>query len=102
MSPVAASTDHPPFAGFPPDALELYAGLEADNSRTYWQDHKQTYEAAVHEPMLALLDALEDEFARPSSSAPTATSASAPTSRPTRPTRGRSWPTGEAAAGTSR
>lgn len=62
MSPAAAPTEHPPFAGFPPDALELYAGLEADNSRAYWQDHKGTYEATVREPMLALLDALEDEF----------------------------------------
>jgi uncharacterized protein (TIGR02453 family) len=59
MSPAA---EPHPFTGFPPDALEFYAGLEADNSRTYWQDHRATYESAVRGPMLALLDALEDEF----------------------------------------
>ncbi|GAA2155671.1 uncharacterized protein (TIGR02453 family) [Humibacillus xanthopallidus] len=50
------------FAGFPPSALAFYAGLEADNSRDHWQQHRSTYENDVREPMLALLDGLEDEF----------------------------------------
>ena len=50
------------FSGFPPSALAFYAGLEADNSREHWQAHRPTYEQDVREPMLALLDALEDEF----------------------------------------
>ena len=50
------------FSGFPPSALAFYAGLEADNSREHWRAHRPTYEQDVREPMLALLDALEDEF----------------------------------------
>ena len=50
------------FTGFPPSALAFYAGLEADNSRSYWTSHKADYERDVREPMLALVDALEDEF----------------------------------------
>lgn len=51
-----------PFAGFPTGALGFYAGLEADNSKAYWTDHKAQWENEVREPMLALVDALEDEF----------------------------------------
>jgi uncharacterized protein (TIGR02453 family) len=50
------------FEGFSDSALELYAGLEADNSREFWATHKSVYEAEVREPMLALLDELEEEF----------------------------------------
>jgi uncharacterized protein (TIGR02453 family) len=50
------------FTGFPEDSLEFYEGLEADNSKAYWQDHKATYEKAVRDPMMALLAALEPEF----------------------------------------
>ncbi|HET8988755.1 MAG TPA: DUF2461 domain-containing protein [Humibacillus sp.] len=50
------------FSGFPPSALAFYEDLEADNSREHWQAHRTTYEHDVREPMLALLDALEDEF----------------------------------------
>ena len=51
-----------PFAGFPPEALAFYAGLEADNTREYWQAHRDVYEDAVHEPMELLLDELRPEF----------------------------------------
>ena len=50
------------FQGFSDRALELYAGLEADNSREYWAQHKAVYESDVRDPMLALLGELEDEF----------------------------------------
>jgi uncharacterized protein (TIGR02453 family) len=50
------------FGGFPEEALDFYEGLEADNSRTYWQRHKDGYEHGVRAPMQALLDALEPEF----------------------------------------
>lgn len=42
------------FRGFPDEAFEFYEGLEADNSRVYWQDHKAVYESAVKAPLLAL------------------------------------------------
>lgn len=50
------------FAGFPEAALVFYEGLEADNSKTYWTKHKQTYDDDVRAPMLALLGELEPEF----------------------------------------
>ncbi len=50
------------FTGVPEDALEFYEGLEADNSKAYWQDNRATYEKAVRDPMVALLAALEPEF----------------------------------------
>src|SRR2546426_1176064 len=28
------------FKGWPAEAIEFYEGLEADNTRAYWQDHK--------------------------------------------------------------
>ncbi|HEU5004246.1 MAG TPA: DUF2461 domain-containing protein [Actinomycetota bacterium] len=43
------------FAGWPEEALEFFEGLEADNSKSYWQAHKATYEEAVLAPMQALL-----------------------------------------------
>lgn len=50
------------FDGFPERALIFYEGLAADNSKTYWTDHKDVYERCVRGPMLALLAELEPEF----------------------------------------
>ena len=50
------------FRGWPTEALEFYEGLEADNSKTYWLDHKQVYDEQVYAPMAALLAELEPEF----------------------------------------
>ena len=50
------------FAGFPPEALTFYAGLEADNTREYWQAHKDVYEDAIREPMEELVVELAPEF----------------------------------------
>ena len=50
------------FDGFPEQALDFYEGLEADNSKAYWTDHKAVYDSAVKAPMQALLDALGLEF----------------------------------------
>lgn len=49
------------FQGWPEEALDFYDGLEADNSRTYWQAHKDVYETCVHRPMAALLAELEPD-----------------------------------------
>lgn len=46
------------FAGWPVEAVEFYEGLEADNSRTYWHEHKSVYDRCVKAPMDALLDEL--------------------------------------------
>jgi len=50
------------FTGFGEGAVEFYDGLEVDNSKAYWTDHRAVYEADVREPMQTLLAALEPEF----------------------------------------
>jgi uncharacterized protein (TIGR02453 family) len=50
------------FRGWKAEAIEFYEGLEADNSRTYWQAHKADYEKLVLQPMQDLLGDLADEF----------------------------------------
>jgi uncharacterized protein (TIGR02453 family) len=50
------------FTGWPDRALAFYEGLEADNSKAYWLDHKDVYERDVKAPMEALLAELADEF----------------------------------------
>ncbi len=50
------------FEGFGDDAYEFYEGLTADNSKTFWTEHKHVYESAVRAPMQALLDELAPAF----------------------------------------
>jgi uncharacterized protein (TIGR02453 family) len=50
------------FRGWPVEAVEFYEGLLADNSKTYWQSRKATYDADVHAPMKELVDELAGEF----------------------------------------
>ena len=50
------------FTGFGEAVVDFYEGLEADNTKAYWTDHKPLWEADVRDPMLALLAALEPEF----------------------------------------
>jgi uncharacterized protein (TIGR02453 family) len=50
------------FRGWPAEAIEFYEGLEADNTRAYWQDHKKEYEELVKGPMMDLLAELAGEF----------------------------------------
>ena len=47
------------FRGWPEEALDFYVGLEADNSKTYWQQNKAVYEEKVRAPMEALLAEME-------------------------------------------
>jgi uncharacterized protein (TIGR02453 family) len=50
------------FSGWPLEAVEFFRGLQADNTKTYWNVYKARYEASVREPMAELLAALSDEF----------------------------------------
>ena len=50
------------FRGWPAEALEFFEGLQADNSKTYWQRNKTAYETAVLAPMQELLTELEPEW----------------------------------------
>jgi uncharacterized protein (TIGR02453 family) len=47
------------FQGWPAEALEFYDGLEAENTKAYWQRHRIEYETLVRAPMEALLAELE-------------------------------------------
>lgn len=50
------------FRGWPAEAVDFYDGLEADNSKVYWQRHKATYDTCVRGPMEELLGELAGEF----------------------------------------
>ena len=50
------------FTGFGDGAVEFFDGLLVDNSKAYWTDQREVYEAHVRDPMLALLADLEAEF----------------------------------------
>ncbi|OFI37365.1 TIGR02453 family protein [Arthrobacter sp. SW1] len=51
------------FQGIPPEAFRFYAELEQNNNnREWWLAHKDTYDAAVKEPLEALLAELEPQF----------------------------------------
>src|SRR2546427_9074221 len=50
------------FRGWPAEALEFFEGLEADNSKSYWQANKAVYEQIVRAPMEELLAELEPEW----------------------------------------
>lgn len=50
------------FTGIPFAALDFYEDLEADNSKVWWNAHKDVYEHSVKAPMKALTAELEDEF----------------------------------------
>lgn len=50
------------FTGWSEAALGFYAGLEADNSKSYWQANREIYDEQVRAPMEALLGELEPEF----------------------------------------
>ncbi len=50
------------FTGIPIEALDFYEGLEADNTKTYWTQHKDSYETHVRAPITALCEQLSAEF----------------------------------------
>jgi uncharacterized protein (TIGR02453 family) len=43
------------FRGWKAEALEFFDGLEADNSKAYWERNKATYESLVRAPMEELV-----------------------------------------------
>lgn len=50
------------FTGFPREAFTFYAGLEADNAKPYWTANRETFDTAVHAPMVELVAELEPLF----------------------------------------
>ncbi|MEZ5096505.1 MAG: DUF2461 domain-containing protein [Nocardioides sp.] len=50
------------FSGFPVAALDFYDDLEVDNTKSFWEAHKQVYADSVKAPMQALCGTLAAEF----------------------------------------
>jgi uncharacterized protein (TIGR02453 family) len=50
------------FRGWPAEALAFFEGLEADNSKTYWQQNRDVYDGLVRTPMEELLEELAPEW----------------------------------------
>lgn len=48
------------FKGIPPAALDFYARLEADNSKSFWEANKDAYRDDVKASVLALCDELAE------------------------------------------
>jgi uncharacterized protein (TIGR02453 family) len=51
----ARGRDAMTFLGWKAEALEFFEGLEADNSKAYWQAHRDDYDELVRAPMEELL-----------------------------------------------
>lgn len=65
MAPAPAERHHNvivAFQGWPIEAVEFYEGLEADNSKVYWQEHRSVYDTHVKAPMEGLVAELAAEF----------------------------------------
>jgi uncharacterized protein (TIGR02453 family) len=50
------------FRGWPAEALEFFEGLEAENTKAYWERNKQVYQDVVRTPMEELLAELEPDW----------------------------------------
>lgn len=50
------------FTGIPLAALDFYEDLEADNSKAFWQEHREVYEEQVKAPLKLLADELAPKF----------------------------------------
>ncbi|MGB3734471.1 MAG: DUF2461 domain-containing protein [Ilumatobacter sp.] len=48
------------FTGFPPEAIDFYEQLGADNSKAFWEENKQRFVMNVKSPMTELTSALDD------------------------------------------
>lgn len=50
------------FRGWPEAAFSFYAGLEADNSKAYWEANREVYQSAVKGPFDALSAEVADRY----------------------------------------
>ena len=53
------------FGGWPEEALDFYDRLAADNTKSFWTEHKAFYEEKVLRPMTDLAEELAGEFGEP-------------------------------------
>jgi uncharacterized protein (TIGR02453 family) len=52
------------FPGFPAEALKFFRDLQKNNDREWFQPRKELFEAKVKAPMIALVEAINAEFAK--------------------------------------
>jgi uncharacterized protein (TIGR02453 family) len=50
------------FEGWPKPALQFFHGLKRDNSKAYFEAHRQVYEEQIRQPMEALLAEIEPDL----------------------------------------
>jgi uncharacterized protein (TIGR02453 family) len=57
-----AEAGRTPFSGWPRAAFDFYAELETDNSKSFWQANKGTYDESVKRPFDELSAEIESKF----------------------------------------
>ena len=57
-----AEPEPPPFSGFSRDVFDWFAGLEADNSRAYFERTRALWQTKVRDQLEALLEELADRL----------------------------------------
>ena len=62
MKDAASTAVRTRFAGWPKPALQFFQGLKRDNSKAYFEAHRQVYEEQVRQPMEALLTEIERDL----------------------------------------
>jgi len=62
MKNAASTAVRTRFAGWSKPALQFFHGLKRDNSKAYFEAHRQVYEEQVREPMEALLTEIERDL----------------------------------------
>ena len=62
MKRQAAAAVRPHFAGWSKPALQFFTGLKRDNSKAFFETHRQVYEEQVRRPMEALLAEIERDM----------------------------------------
>jgi uncharacterized protein (TIGR02453 family) len=50
------------FQGIPAGVFGFYAGLEDNNNREWWLEHKDSYQSLVRDPLASLLEELKPRF----------------------------------------
>ncbi len=64
-SRAVAEPEPTPFEGFGPHSLAFFRGLEADNSKAYWLEHKRLFDVEIAGPLRALAEELAPRFGEP-------------------------------------
>jgi uncharacterized protein (TIGR02453 family) len=64
MPRLAESHSPPPFAGFSPAAFQFFRDLAANQTKTWFDQHKPIYESEIRAPLIALVTELAARLAK--------------------------------------